>query len=793
MKKLLFITLGLAALFGVTACVERQNISPDFNPVDNTINTQFYFNISSASGDASTKQADTNVQAHGNFRGIDNATLFALIDPDMDKTSRKARRKMVVPTSQAEAMRDLSSILQKSAISSATGGTRIIEINLPVGTNELIVYGKAAKQAIPGLDDRELYGSLNYTTTPENYLNLSDLIGSYAERRLSSADSSDYDLEKTVIAAALNGVFATGINCSSNPQNWYDTTVTAAITFENESFTMNGRVFHWADYYCASTSGESKSPYFFVDPQTNKVYPDSADGRQRAVASELEKILGNAYVAIANPHAALEIRGGSGASLARALSDLHNIVSAGANATPVALSEAVAQVIYKKLTSNLEKLTDPVAGSRTGERVWKQANAVKNAVGMTTSQFEKNTRDLNEFPDEMHLPAGATTIGLDHMITVSTILGGTSSILQVRYVAAMDTMLNGGSSQGNIYTYPPELCYYGNSSIRVNNTDNNNDIFPVYSSTDKDYWYNDNNWSGAGGNGWEADGSAITNSTRAIALTNTIQYGMALLASRVFLESSSLTDNGQALAGQMKRLSVDETHYMDWTGILIGGQPEQVGWNYLLKQKDGVKAGSNAIVYDKVNYRLANTPGQDTCGYAITREGYVGSSSDVDGAYTNYTLLFDNVDPYQADTATQNNVYVALEFVNHLGQDFWGEQGLIRDGSTFYLFAKLMPVPNSQPKTIQFWNDVFKEGGYNNHYLLPPYETSGENMGETRHIRRVFVQDIKTGVTFTFGSDALSHAYLSIPDLRSAKISLGMAVDLNWTSGLTYEAPLGTR
>ena len=792
MKKLLFITLGLAALFGVTACVEQQNVSPDFNPVDQTINTQFYFNISSASGEANTKQADTNVQAHGNFRGIDNATLFALIDSNLTTTSPKARRKMVVPTSQAQAMRDLSSILQKSAITSATGGTRIIEINLPVGTNELIVYGKAAKQAIPGLKNEELYGSLKYTTTPENYLNLSDLIGSYAERRLSSADSTDYDLEKTVIAKALNGVFATGINCTTN---WHDTTVTEPVVFENKSFTMNGKVLHWADYYCASSNAQSKSPYFFRDANGTTVYPDSAAGRVRADASELEKILGNAYVAIANPHAALEIRGGSGASLARALSDLHNIVSAGANATPVALSEAVAQVFFKKLSSNLEKLTDPVAGSRTGERVWKRAITVKNAVGMTTSQFTKDSRDLNNFPDEMNLPAGATTIGLDSMIIAPTILGGTSSILQVQYVAAMDTMLNGGSSQGNIYTYPPELCYYGNSSIRVNNTDNNNDIFPAYSSTDKDYWYNDNNWSGAGGNGWEADGSAITNSTRAIALTNTIQYGMALLASRVYLESTSLTDNGQALAGQTKRLSVDQTHYLDWTGILIGGQPEQVGWNYLLKQKNGVKAGSNAIVYDKVNYRLADTPGQDTCGYAITRAGYVGSSTsgDISGAYTNYTLLFDNVDPYLADTTTQNNVYVALEFVNHLGQDFWGEQGLIRDGSTFYLFAKLMPVPNSDASTTQFWNNVFKDGGFNNHYLLPPYETSGENMGETRHIRRVFVQDIKTGVTFTFGDEALSHAYVSIPDLRSAKISLGMAVDLNWTAGLTYEAPLGTR
>lgn len=790
MKKLLFITLGLAALFGVTACVERQNVSPDFNPVDNTINTQFVFNISSAAGesDPNTKQADTNVQANGNFRGIDNATLFAMVDSTLTTTSSKARRKMVVATSQATAMRDLSSILQKNAIaSSAKGGTRIVEINLPVGTNEIVIYGKAAKQAIAGLDNRELYGSLQYTTTPENYLNLSELIGSYAERRLSEDDAEDYDNIKTVITAALNGVFATGVNCS--PAHWYDTTVTAAVTFEGKSFPMNGKTLHWADYYVSSTNSQGKSPYFFVDPQTNVVYPDSAAGRQRAVASELEKILGNAYVAIANPHAAQEIRGGSGSSLARALSDLHNIVSAGANSTPVALSEAVAQILFKKLTSNIEKLTLPVAGSRTGERVWKEASIVKDVVGETSFTFPSGL-DINLFPAQMNLPLGATTIGLDHMLEVTNVLGGKTQILQVQYVSAIDTMLNGGSSRANIYTYPPELCYYGNSSIRVNNTDNNNDIFPTGYGDD---WYNDNAWSGAGGAGWEADGSAISNSTRAIALTNTIQYGMSLLASRIRVAQASLTDNGQALAGQAKTLTLDDSHYMDWTGILIGGQPEQVGWNYLLKQTNGVKAGTNAIVYDKVNYRLSDA-GNDTCGVRITRTGYVGSSDGSEGgAHTNYTLVFDNVDPYMADTTTQNNVYVALEFVNHLGQDFWGEQGLIRDGATFYLFAKLMPVPNSSATTINFWNNVFRDGGFNNHYLLPPYETSGANIGESRHIRRVFVQDIKTGVIFTFGNEALKHAYVSIPDLRSAKISLGMAVDLNWTAGLTYEAPLGTR
>ena len=768
MKKALLIALGFAVVFGLTACVEKQVVSPAFNPVDNTINTQFYFNISAIAGDVNpnTKQADTNVQANGNFRGIDNATLFALIDSTVSTEAAMARRKMVVPFT-ATAMRDLSTILAQNSIPSGQqGGTRIVEINLPVGVNELVFYAKAAKQGIPGLDDKELYGSLEYTTTQEHYMDLAEMIGSYAERRLSGSDTVAFKIIEDLITGGINGLFRTTIAAGTTAAGtaWYDSTLlNPVITFNSEMYTVD--TLRWADYACAGRDLNPVSPYF-------------TSGTDSLPASELEKILGKAYLLMAG--ARYTISGGSGSSTARVLSDLYNIISSGADATPLMLSECVAQVVFQKMKSSIEKLTDAVPGSLTGERKWKAASTIRIMEGGASSVADGY--DINQFPSNFHLPAGATTTGGGNPIIIPKPGRAPVVIPQIKYTSAMDTLLNGPTSLANTITYAPELCYYGNSSIRTNNSNElNNSSYPSsYTS-----WYDNASWAGKN---WEEDGSTITKSTRGIAMTNTIQYGISLLGSKLVLTTNTgLTDNGAALAGQTKVFDLDNVHYLDWTGILIGGQPEQVGWNYQLKQKNGVKAGSNAIIYDKVNYRLSEKSGKDTCGFKVSEAGFVGGTSK-ENSFTNYTLVYDNVDPYTGDDDTQDNVYVALEFVNHLGQDFWGAQGLIRDGETFYLLAALTPNPDLNGEQETFWNNVFRDGGFNNHYLLPPYDPT---TGLSRPIRRVFVQDIKTGVDFRFGQDALSHAYISIPDLRSAKISLGLAVDLTWTAGLNYETLLG--
>ena len=73
------------------------------------------------------------------------------------------------------------------------------------------------------------------------------------------------------------------------------------------------------------------------------------------------------------------------------------------------------------------------------------------------------------------------------------------------------------------------------------------------------------------------------------------------------------------------------------------------------------------------------------------------------------------------------------------------------------------------------------------HYALPPYDTDGSTLKQ----RRVFMQDYMTIANFVLSRKSLQNAYVTVPDLRYLQISLGMSVDLEWQTGLTFDVILG--
>ena len=172
----------------------------------------------------------------------------------------------------------------------------------------------------------------------------------------------------------------------------------------------------------------------------------------------------------------------------------------------------------------------------------------------------------------------------------------------------------------------------------------------------------------------------------------------------------------------------------------------------------------NKMVYDQVNYVDDNTE-----GYSVPVNQTATPS--------NYTLLFDNYNPNVADTA-QNTVFVALEFRNNLGVDFWGNANLVRQGGIFYIIGVM------QPKTLadSWWTNTNTE-----YDMLPPYEADGK----TKHISRVFMQNCITNATFHIGENSLKRAFTTVPDLRTARLSLGLSVDLSWNSASSYDIILG--
>lgn len=117
-----------------------------------------------------------------------------------------------------------------------------------------------------------------------------------------------------------------------------------------------------------------------------------------------------------------------------------------------------------------------------------------------------------------------------------------------------------------------------------------------------------------------------------------------------------------------------------------------------------------------------------------------------------YTLVLDN------NKATTKPIYVAVELLNKTGIDFYGADGMIPAGGKFYLIGKLDP------------------------------EAATGVTGTTTTVNRVFLKDYTTKANLTIKD--LKNAYNVIPDLRSTAISVGLAVNLEWQNGITFDVEI---
>ena len=117
----------------------------------------------------------------------------------------------------------------------------------------------------------------------------------------------------------------------------------------------------------------------------------------------------------------------------------------------------------------------------------------------------------------------------------------------------------------------------------------------------------------------------------------------------------------------------------------------------------------------------------------------------------------------------QQKVKVAIELENG-DEEFYGVDGKIGKNQKFYLVAELDPnAATGVSGTIQ-WPAADKSN----------FPATG--------VTRVFIQDYTTTANFTINS--LKNAYVTIPDLRASKLQLGLSVDLEWQTGLTYDVTI---
>lgn len=335
-----------------------------------------------------------------------------------------------------------------------------------------------------------------------------------------------------------------------------------------------------------------------------------------------------------------------------------------------------------------------------------------------TDAIENNctTTDLsssNRFPRNIGLPDGAAVLTFDSETKTFTY-----KEVNVGVPTGRDLV------DHTKITYPSELAYFVSSAVGTSATSNNKlDALPKY-----DEWLKKNT-------DWSQYGDVVKSNTTLVVLKEPVQYGVACLESKIKCESASLKDNANAILGSNtadNTLTVP-TDGITVTGILIGGQPQGVEWNF----EPASDAKFDHTIYD-----------QDMNSSRIAAKTSYSTP--------NYTLVLDNKDSSPTTTG-QSKVYVTVELENNMG-DFYGAEGLIPKGSRFYLVGQLDPNATTATKP------------------------SGEA------IDRVFVKDHTTVANFKITN--LKKAYNHIPDMRTSKINVGLAVDLSWQEGIKFDVDL---
>ncbi len=785
MKKLqLLAYAGAIALLstGITACsddnlTQEVTPSPGYNPETGEVTADFVFNVSTGTNGTS-RMSSKNVQASINttesetFRGIDNAKLFAYKIKNANNSVKDGWHIAYTPTpSPVVKMFDLGTIMAAGSITPAsTDGSkvqsrRVVELALPTETNTLLFYGKAIKSG-----SNQQQGSIEMSVSPDG-----DLAKHSFRLNKIIPDGSDMQTEfrqsQTLIAAVLTKIIRSSY------------TNTDAVTVDGKTLPANSTI-KWSDYVTINRNDPTK-PAEISSIVAKTEDPVIAQGQSAVSMSNLGEILSQAYVTfntIYSDGTQSELRAGSGPDIRRMMSDLYTVISTVKNAVPVNLEETIAKRLGVNICNNIEACFDP----STFE--FKTNSTIKENIGLTPAQTDKINDDLkmNDFPkDRFNLPYGATILQLTYN-PASNI-----SAPEYSYMGAIPTYAMGGTSSSTSafdpsnWVYPAELCYFGNSPVRV--TDE--------TKATKDYPDGTTNWMYNGNvkwNGWTDNGHVLS-TTRSVAMRNSVNYANALLKMNVKYGATTLYDNNKKIQHDRTGANEDDNSIdvvspgqFELTGIAIGGQNRSVGWNFLPRYDQAVDGNSvstpqySCMVYDS-----------DIINTAIP-----GATSPTGGSpsYDNYTLLWDNWDD-EMYNGSQRTVYVALEFKNNTGKDFWGMNNLIRNGGTFYITGKLDPdaIKVSGKSTDDIKLDKSLGIDWPTDYEMPPYyttERAGSNTtldSKTIKQRRVFMQDYMTEATFVLTENSLKYALVAVPDLRSTQISLGLSVDLKWNKGLVFD------
>lgn len=362
----------------------------------------------------------------------------------------------------------------------------------------------------------------------------------------------------------------------------------------------------------------------------------------------------------------------------------------------VSMQAGSSQMIKDALEDIYNELTTIIAAEDGRKTLAEAIQASILASGANTVSAGKLTLGSNYagYPGNINLPDGAAYIKWD-----------------ATNKEFLDNAIDGSGTITPLtnYAYPANIQYFVDSSIKTQTSKVLNE--------EKSWAENLAAYTG------EGSGTEVAASTRSVALTDQVKYGVARFdVSVAKLKEGTYYDRNGAV--------VNISNGFTLKGIIIGGQKPV---NYKFEQTTGTPYS----IYDNV----------------MPTNKSINTSTGTD---VNYTLVLQNKEN------ETDGVKFALELINN-GADFEGQDGIIPAGGTFYLVGNLLPA--------QATNYAGADDGIKDFVFKQDYYT-------------VATCTIDNGTTA--GAGGLANATNCLPDLTAPAMELGFSVDLTWKAGLSF-------
>ena len=271
--------LSALALVTLMAC-QREKVAdnPTYDPVNRTVNAKFILNLSTGTGSPDTKQTAADVQqGFEYFRGMEAAHLLTY---SLNYTGVGGETYLYKPadeSSKAERDFDLGTLISTSDISE-NDTRRIIELALPLGTDAILIYGKAPKT---GSEDAQ--GSVDYSGTALN--STLDNVSFKLKHRLTDVDA--YKKTGDLFGRILTGIMNSG-RVEEVPGSAY------------KEYKDNRYKFWWPldnDFSLEDAADAHPGYTLYIGSRRWKDYGDEYKTNPGAI-SGLPAILGEAYVEV---------------------------------------------------------------------------------------------------------------------------------------------------------------------------------------------------------------------------------------------------------------------------------------------------------------------------------------------------------------------------------------------------------------------------------------------------------------------------------------------------------------